>query len=253
MKDAAKITDDPEANEERPRYQRIIDALRQQITSGSLAVGDALPSEGALREQFQVSRHTIREALRVLRDEGLIESRQGSGSRVISSQRPVYTYSVNSVAELIQYATDARYTTHNTTVVVADDALSDKIECRPGQRWLRVEGFRYAKDDPVPVCWTEVYILSEYSGVGVMIGRRAGTMYSFIEEMYGVRIETVDQSLFVTEMPEQAIEVLKVAPGSNCIVLRRIYRLDDNVCPLVVVNYHTPERLRLHWNLRRAP
>ena len=237
---------------EPPRYQQIIEALRQQIISGALSVGTVLPSENMLRDHFKVSRHTVREALRVLRNEGLIESRRGSGSRVISVQRPVYTYALNSVAELLQYATDARYATHNTTVVTADDQLMQKIECKQGERWLRVEGYRYAKDDPVPVCWTEVYILSEYSGVGVMIGRQAGTMCSFIEEMYGVRIETVAQSLFADEIPAEAAETLRVVPGSQCIVLRRIYRFGDDVCPLIVLNYHPPERLRLSWTLRRA-
>lgn len=235
-----------------PRYQQIIDSLRQQIVSGALPVGAALPAEAVLQVQFKVSRHTIREALRVLRDEGLIESRRGSGSRVISAQRPVYTYSVNSVSELLQYATEARYTTQNTTVIAADDDLMQKIESKRGERFLRVEGYRYAKDDPVPICWTEVYILSEYSGVGVMIGRKAGTMYSFIEDMYNVRIETVEQSLYAAEIPGMAGEMLKVAPGSQCIVLRRIYRLGDNVCPLIVLNYHPSERLRLNWTLRRT-
>lgn len=235
-----------------PRYQQIIESLRQQIVSGALPVGVALPAEAMLQTQFKVSRHTIREALRVLRDEGLIESRRGSGSRVISSQRPVYTYSVNSVSELLQYATEARYTTQNTTVITADDSLVQKIECKRGERFLRVEGYRYAQDDPVPICWTEVYILSEYSGVGVMIGRKAGTMYSLIEDMYNVRIETVEQLLYVSEMPDMAVEMLKVSPGSQSIVVRRIYRLGDDVCPLVVLNYHIPAQLRLNWTLRRA-
>lgn len=236
-----------------PRYQQIISDLRQRITSGVLSIGAALPPESVLREQFKVSRHTIREALRVLRDEGLIESRRGSGSRVISAQRSVYTYAVNSVAELLQYATVARYTTHNTSIVTADDALIQKIESKRGERWLRVEGYRYAREDPVPVCWTEVYILSEYSGVGVMIGRQAGTMYSFIEEMYKVRVESVEQSLFASHIPAEAADTLKVDPGSHCTVLRRIYRLGNGDCPLIVLNYHPPERLRLNWTLRRTP
>lgn len=236
-----------------PRYQQIIESLRRQITSGALAIGASLPAEAVLQARFQVSRHTIREALRVLRDEGLIESKRGSGSRVIAAQRPVYTYSVNSVAELLQYASEARYTTQNTTVLTADDELMRKIECKRGERFLRVEGYRYAQDDPVPICWTEVYILSEYSGVGVMIGRRAGTMYSFIEDLYNVRIETVEQSLYAAEMPAVAVEALKVAPGSHCIVLRRLYRLGNQVCPLIVLNYHPLERLRLNWTLRRTP
>jgi GntR family transcriptional regulator len=235
-----------------PIYQRIVETLRREIESGAFAVGGLLPSEGSLRARFEVSRHTIREALRTLRDEGLIESRQGAGSRVLAASRPVYTYSVNSVAELLQYATEARYKINNTTIVSADKLLAEKLESRTDTRWLRVEGFRYLKDNPVPLCWTEVFILSEFSGVGVLIGRQTGTIYSFIEEMYGVRIEEVRQSLFTADMPAAAVEELHAEPGSRSIVVRRIYRLGDGVVPLVAINYHVPERLRLDWTLRRS-
>jgi GntR family transcriptional regulator len=235
-----------------PIYLKIVEALRGEIEHGGIAIGELLPSEGSLRDRFGVSRHTIREALRQLRDEGMIESRQGAGSRVLAVSRPVYTHSVNSVAELLQYATEARYMINNTTIVVADKDLSKKLEAKPGTRWLRVEGFRYLKDDPVPLCWTEVYILSEFSGVGVLIGRQTGTIYSFIEEMYGVRIAEVQQSLYAGEMPLAAAVELQAEPESLSMVVRRIYRLEDGVCPLVAINHHVPTRLKLDWTLRRS-
>ncbi len=235
-----------------PIYLKIVEMLRSEIEHGDFAVGELLPSESNLRERFGVSRHTIREALRQLRDDGIIESRQGAGSRVLAVARPVYTHSINSVAELIQYATEARYLINNTTIVVADKDLSKKIEAKIGTRWLRVEGFRYLKDDPVPLCWTEVFILSEYSGVGVLIGRQAGTIYSFIEEMYGVRIAEVQQSLYAAEMPSDAAAELHAEPDSISMVVRRIYRLEDGVCPIVAINHHVPKRLKLDWTLRRS-
>ncbi|MFC5747909.1 FadR/GntR family transcriptional regulator [Actinomadura rugatobispora] len=59
-------------------------SLRRQIIRGELAIGDALPSESALMEQFGVSRPTLREAFRVLESESLITVRRGvhGGARV---------------------------------------------------------------------------------------------------------------------------------------------------------------------------
>lgn len=62
--------------------QTIADHLRTLIGSGALAEGDALPSESALLEQFQVSKPTLREAVRILETESLLESRQGAGGGV---------------------------------------------------------------------------------------------------------------------------------------------------------------------------
>ncbi|GAB3672303.1 GntR family transcriptional regulator [Saccharopolyspora tripterygii] len=61
------------------KYQEIAATLRGQIDSGSLSVGDKLPTEQALQEQFDASRTTVRQALRELRDAGLVQMRHGIG------------------------------------------------------------------------------------------------------------------------------------------------------------------------------
>ena len=66
-----------------PLYQTVVKALRAEILRGVYPVGTILPSETNLLERFGVSRHTIRAAVRHLRDLGLVESHQGLGSVVL--------------------------------------------------------------------------------------------------------------------------------------------------------------------------
>jgi GntR family transcriptional regulator len=61
------------------RYRQIADALRQRVVSGELAPGKLLASEADLSGAYEVSRVTVRKALESLRDEGLVDSRQGFG------------------------------------------------------------------------------------------------------------------------------------------------------------------------------
>lgn len=68
------------------KYQQIADALRAQIEAGMF--DGALPTEFAISESWQVSRQTVRRALAMLVDEGLIERRQGSGSRPLPRHAP---------------------------------------------------------------------------------------------------------------------------------------------------------------------
>jgi DNA-binding GntR family transcriptional regulator len=218
-----------------------------------LTVGSLLPAESVLQERYSVSRHTVREALRRLKEEGLIESRQGAASRVVRrASRPVYTYSVSSVAELLQYATDAKYEIDKSSVVFADAHLAEAIECKVGTKWLRIEGFRFLQETSRPWCWTEVFIHSEYSGVGVLIGRHQGTIYSAIENMYGVRVEQAEQKLVVGQMPDAAAEGLGVEKGERAIRLTRIYRLADSSVPLVAVNHHPLDKFVLNLVLKRS-
>ncbi|MFE5734375.1 GntR family transcriptional regulator [Streptomyces sp. NPDC056528] len=63
----------------RPKYQRIADELRDAIRSGAFAPGDRLPGENDLMATYEVARMTARQALSVLRTEGLAEARKGAG------------------------------------------------------------------------------------------------------------------------------------------------------------------------------
>jgi DNA-binding GntR family transcriptional regulator len=78
-------------------YVRIADELRRDISAERLAVGDPLPSIAKLGERFGAAGATIERALAVLREEGLIQSRQGSPSVVVA--RPDQTDTEDAAQE----------------------------------------------------------------------------------------------------------------------------------------------------------
>jgi GntR family transcriptional regulator len=61
------------------RYHEIALALRDRVVAGQFMAGRLLPSESDLSAEFSVSRVTVRRALEVLRDEGLVSAKQGFG------------------------------------------------------------------------------------------------------------------------------------------------------------------------------
>jgi DNA-binding GntR family transcriptional regulator len=229
-----------------------VNALREQITAGTWTVGDKLPTEDELCEQFGVSRHTIRIALRELRDEGFIASRQGAGSTVLRhSAPPMYTSSISSLEELLQYATEVRYAVANSGIVLADRELAERLGCETGQRWLRLEGVRMKPAQEEPVCWTEVFVRSDYAGVGLMVGRRTGTIYSWIEEMYGVQVNEVRQVMRVVAMPDAVSSLLDCAPGGPAVEVSRYYRLSNGELVEVAFNLHPADRFSYELTLQK--
>ncbi|WP_433570971.1 FadR/GntR family transcriptional regulator [Streptomyces sp. CA-251247] len=64
---------------------QVIAQLRNQITSGEWPVGSRIPTEPALVEQLGVARNTVREAVRALAHNGLLDIRQGSGTYVLAT------------------------------------------------------------------------------------------------------------------------------------------------------------------------
>ncbi len=71
----------------RPLYAQTSQALRRLIEDGAYALGDRLPSEPALAQRLGISRPTLREALRLLEDEGVIVRRHGVGT-FVAAPRP---------------------------------------------------------------------------------------------------------------------------------------------------------------------
>jgi GntR family transcriptional regulator len=74
-----------------PMYHQIADDLRAKIESGGLAPGDQLPTELELREQYEASRNTIRDAIKRLTGLGLVETKPGQGTFVVQKIDPFVT------------------------------------------------------------------------------------------------------------------------------------------------------------------
>jgi GntR family transcriptional regulator len=71
-----------------PKYQQIADRLRGQIASGALEPGRRLPSEPDLATEYDASRNTVRLAIALLINQGLVVSRQGLGTFVVEPTKP---------------------------------------------------------------------------------------------------------------------------------------------------------------------
>jgi GntR family transcriptional regulator len=71
-----------------PKYQEIADRLRGQISGGALEPGQRLPSEPDLAAEYDASRNTVRLAIALLINQGLVVSRQGLGTFVVEPTKP---------------------------------------------------------------------------------------------------------------------------------------------------------------------
>jgi GntR family transcriptional regulator len=74
-----------------PIYRRIAEDLRQKIESGELVPGGQLPTEVDLRDVYDASRNTIRDAVKWLISRGLVETRPGQGTFVVEKFEPFIT------------------------------------------------------------------------------------------------------------------------------------------------------------------
>ncbi len=81
-------------------YERIIEQIEQRIVSGELKVGDQLPPERELAEQFGVSRTAVREAVKALREKGLVEVQPGRGTFITDGTSRAVRHSFGLLARI---------------------------------------------------------------------------------------------------------------------------------------------------------
>jgi GntR family transcriptional regulator, transcriptional repressor for pyruvate dehydrogenase complex len=84
-------------------YEQIVQQIEQRVLSGELKVGDQLPSERELAEQFGVSRTAVREAIKALHEKGLVHILVGRGTFIANGTNDVVRNSINL---LVKYDSD---------------------------------------------------------------------------------------------------------------------------------------------------
>lgn len=137
----------------RPRLRSVSvqDELKQRIDRGELPAGTRLPSEPELAAELQVSRATLREALRAMELEGLLRRRQGSGTFVAEHPRMANSLDVNfGVTDAIRAAgMTAGIANGRHWVEPASAGEAALLELEPGQDVLVIERLRTAEGKPV--------------------------------------------------------------------------------------------------------
>ena len=132
-----------------PRYRQIAEELRLAITGHAYGPGGKLPSEGALAERYEVSRGTIRQALMLLRQDGLVTSRRGT-RRVVLDDAPVQDFaqmqSFARWARSIGESPEGRVVRQGWKTPDADE--QHHLRCEPDARVLRVLRLRLLSGQP---------------------------------------------------------------------------------------------------------
>lgn len=235
-----------------PRYAQVADALQGRITGGEFLTGAFLPTEIDLCQTYDVSRHTVREALRQLAEAGYVQRRQGSGSLVISADpKGTYVHSMRSLSELFQYAADTRLRIDRIANGRPDAGFAPDLGDLAGQDWLTVEGLRLDATGRQPICWSTVFIASGFAGVAAELGSQSGAIYRLIEERYGVQVDTVEQEIRC--MPISGAAARELGVSRRLWVVRVVRRYLDAQGGVMVlsVNDHPGDRFSYSMQLRR--
>lgn len=207
-----------------PRYALLAQALVDDISAGRYPVGTLLPTEFDLAAQFGLSRHTVREAMRRLRELGLVTRQQGVGTRVKAQARGATggVDPVASISDLFQYLRGSRLKLHAEDDVAVTEANAGWLRSRPGQRWTR---FTVSRVDAagVPMAWSHIYVNPAYRGIAPKIDGARKAIYQLIEEQYGPRVVEVEQDISPAALGARMARALDLRAGALALRIVRHY------------------------------
>lgn len=234
-----------------PRYLQIAKQLADAIASNRYAVGAKLPTEAELCKQFRISRYTAREALRQLRESGLISRRRGAGTTVAASAPGgAFTQSISSFRDVQQYADDTRLVIERRAMVDPASA-ADLLGTRRGREWLRMSAVRVTPGERLPVCLTLVYLAPDVLGIAAKLPRETGGIHVMIERELGIRIARIEQTInAVTLADAEAKRLGAPAGGPGLRVVRRYYDANDRLIE-VSDSVHPGDRFTYSMTMRR--
>ncbi|EHN73821.1 GntR family transcriptional regulator [Streptomyces sp. NRRL WC-3753] len=106
--------------------EQVITALRQQIASGEWPVGSRIPTEPELVEQLGVARNTVREAVRALAHNGLLDIRQGSGTYVVATSELAGVMQRRFAGAAPQHIAELRSTLESAAARLAAERRTEK-------------------------------------------------------------------------------------------------------------------------------
>ncbi|MFH7927684.1 GntR family transcriptional regulator [Enterobacter roggenkampii] len=204
----------------KPMYRQIADALREKISAGELKPGDALPTESSLQEAFNVSRVTVRQALKLLTEEQIVESIQGSGTYVKEER---VNYDIYQLTGFYEKLADRNVDTHSEVsifeVLKADAKIAEKLNLSLDDKVWHVKRVRFIKQKPVNLeeTWMPLAMFPDLTWE-VM----ENSKYHYVEQIKKLVIDRSEQELVPIMPSEEAIAALSLDPAKP--ILEKVSR-----------------------------
>lgn len=202
------------------RHQDLADALRIRIATHDLGARGALPGELDLAREYETSRVTVRRALDLLRREGLVTSRRGSGwfAAVDPLRQPLgRVTTVEAAVEAAGSRPGRRVTAFG--FVPAPPIVADALRLERAAEVLRVERVNLADDEPFALVtvWVRADVGADVSRADI----ERTTFYDLLP-VRGVELESVHQTITAEIADSEVADHLGCAAGDPLLLVRRV-------------------------------
>src|SRR5690606_28516521 len=203
--------------------RQVADLLRHQIHQGAFA--EAMPGEQDLAAEYGASRNTIREALTLLKEEGLIERAPKVGTRVAQRKYDHGLDELLGLQETLKGHGTVRNEVRIATHITPPPAVARRLELAQGERVVHVERLRYLADMPLSLDLT--YLTPDIGAQVLEHDLEHNDIFVLIEQIAGCSLGSADLALEAVAAAPHTATTLDLPAGAPLLMLERLSRLED--------------------------
>ncbi|HEO4881462.1 TPA: GntR family transcriptional regulator [Streptococcus agalactiae] len=207
-----------------PAYIKIHDAIKKEIDKGTWKIGQRLPSERDLADDYSVNRMTLRQSITLLVEEGILERRVGSGTYVASHRVQEKMRGTTSFTEIVN--SQGRKPSSKLISFqrkLANETEIQKLNLSQSDYVVRMERVRYA--DKVPLVY-EVASIPENLIKGFEQSEVTEHFFKTLTEN-GYEIGKSQQTIYARNASERVASHLEVNAGHAILALTQVSYFTD--------------------------
>lgn len=240
------------------KYSEIAQDIRSSIEDGALHPGDRLPTVVELCELYGVSKVTVRKAVELLAEQGLVSSRRGSGTFVKATPESrgmddgrhtgdtLYLGKTDrSIGFTNEHAHEGEVSSvvHEFSVEVPPAEVAERLDLEPDD--FAYHDVRVRLLDGTPIVVEDTYMPLELIP-GLKRHHVEGSIYSYLREGLGLHLASFHRIVRAVNATAQEAEWLSIEPGGALLEVEQIGFLDSGVPFEYSVSKNVGSRSALH-------
>ncbi len=210
-----------------PKYYQIFENIYKEINDGQYQEGDKMLSENALCTKYNVSRGTIREAINMLIQQGLLVREQGKGTFVTFKKIEQDAQQLMGFSELMEkHNIVATAKILEITSKFPSKRIQNLLKLDDGEKITKIQRLRFGNNEPLII--ERSYFVFRIFQFLLDYDLESESIFNLLHRKTYYRLGNAQQSIEAVIAAPAESELLKVEPGSPLLLMKRLIALKDD-------------------------
>jgi len=226
-----------------PLYVQVFEYLEKMIKKGKYQIGVKLPSEGELAGVFRLNRNTVRQAISLLVQNGLVEKQRGVGTFV---KRKISLSPVHQLGSMVSFVDDFNLDNINLEERIiqkkkirAGVDLAEKLMISVDDEVVVIERLRIADKNPF-ILERHYYSFKDFGELLEM--ELKGSMYQLLTDHFKADLDHSIQTIRAVKPTREIARLMGISVDIPCAFLENLAYNSQNVCIEILQSFYRGDR-----------